>query len=44
MQRWIVRDRDGREIYMTEERWEHITTRHEELEGHLENVLDTLRR
>jgi len=43
MQRWAVRDRDAREIYMTEERWKHITTRHGELDGHLDNVLDTLR-
>jgi len=43
MQRWNIRDRDGREIYMTEERWEHITARHEELDDHLDNVLDTLR-
>jgi len=43
MRRWVVRDRDGREIYMTEERWGHITVRHEELDGHLDNVLETLR-
>lgn len=23
--RWVVRDREGNEIYLTEERWEHIT-------------------
>jgi len=31
MRRWTVADRDGREIYLTEERWDHIETRHDEL-------------
>lgn len=44
MHKWIVRDRDGREIYLTEERWEHIVYRHGELQNHLDEVLDTIRR
>ena len=31
MQKWTVRDRRGREIYLTEERWKHIVEGHEEL-------------
>ncbi|MCP4397901.1 MAG: hypothetical protein GY801_11475 [bacterium] len=44
MHRWIVRDRDGREIYLTEERWEHIVQRHGELQNHLDDVLNAVRR
>ncbi|MBL7065046.1 MAG: hypothetical protein ISS49_12690 [Anaerolineae bacterium] len=44
MRRWTVRDRRGHEIYLTEERWRHITERHDELIGHLDDVLDTVRR
>lgn len=43
MQKWFVRDRDGREIYLTEERWEHIVDRHPELRNHLDDVLHTVR-
>lgn len=43
MRRWTVTDRDRREIYLTEERWEHIKLRHEELIGHREDVLNSLR-
>jgi len=43
MQRWTVRDRDGRPIYLTEERWQHIVERHDELSHHLQDVLDTIR-
>lgn len=43
MQRWIIRDRDGRPVYMTEERWQHIMDRHPELINHLQDVLDTVR-
>ena len=43
MRRWTVKDREGREIYLTEERWEHITNEHPELRVHLEDVLATLR-
>jgi len=44
MARWTVRDRWGNEIYITEERWQHILERHEELMGLLDHVLETLRR
>lgn len=43
MHRWIVRDRYGDEIYLSEERWEHITDRHDELTGRLDDLLDTVR-
>lgn len=44
MRKWFVRDRDGREIYLTEEQWQHIVTGHSELRDHLEDVLNTIRR
>jgi len=44
MRKWFVHDSDGREIYLTEEQWEHITSRHGELKNHLEDILNTVRR
>lgn len=44
MRKWSVHDSDGREIYLTEERWEHIVSGHSELQNHLEDVLNTVRR
>jgi len=44
LKRFEVTDRDGRKIYLTEERWEHILSRHLELEGRREDVLETIRR
>jgi len=43
MREWTVSDRYGSTIYITEERWKHILDRHEELTGHLDDLLDTLR-
>jgi hypothetical protein len=43
MDKWFVRDRDGREIYLTEERWQYIGDGHPELRGHLADVLRTIR-
>jgi len=43
MKRWSVRDRSGHEIYLTEERWEHVMSRHRELASRLNDVLDTIR-
>jgi len=43
MRRWLVHDREGREIYLTEERWEHIVSRHGELRHHVDDVLNTIR-
>jgi hypothetical protein len=40
---WTVKDRAGREIYLTGERWQHIVSRHRVLAGHLGDVLSTLR-
>ncbi len=39
----IIRDKDGNEIYITGERWEHIYERHPEINGYEEHVLRTLR-
>ena len=44
MHRWTIQDRHGNEIYMTEERWQHIISKHHELIGHLDDVLDTLKK
>lgn len=33
----------GREIYLTQERWDHILSKHEELSGRLDEVLKTIR-
>jgi len=40
MRKWFVHDSDGREIYLTEEQWEHIKIRHSELRNHLDDVLN----
>jgi len=47
--RWTVRDRDGNQIYLTEERWEHIIEpiNHPEMvdyEAHLKAVIRSGRR
>jgi hypothetical protein len=44
MSKWVVCDHAGREIYLTEERWNHIVSRHRELRDHLNDVLETVRR
>ncbi len=44
MRKWFVHDSDGREIYLTEERWEHIVSEHSELQHHLEDLLNTVQR
>ncbi|MFQ6100720.1 MAG: hypothetical protein ACE5OS_05745 [Anaerolineae bacterium] len=43
-EKWTVQDRYGNEIYLTEERWNHILEYHPELEGHLDNVLNILKK
>lgn len=43
MRRWVVHDRDGHEIYLTEAQWRHIVSRHGELRHHLDDVLNTVR-
>ena len=43
MSRWTVHDRFGNEIYMTEERWNYILRYHDELDGLLSEVLETLK-
>ena len=41
--KWFVTDRYENEIYLTTERWQHITEFHPELIDHLDQVLDTIR-
>ncbi len=43
--RWTVRDRDGHEIYLTQERWDHITEpiNHPEMIAYEEHLKDTIR-
>lgn len=43
MRRWLIYDRDGREIYLTEEQWAHISSGHREVRHHLDEVLNTVR-
>ncbi len=43
MRQWVLYDRDGREIYLTEEQWAHIISGHRELRHHLDDVLNTIR-
>lgn len=38
-----VADGFGHEIYLTDERWQHIVDEHPEMEGFEQRVLDTLR-
>jgi len=42
--KWTVQDRYGNAIYLTRERWDYILTYHDELDGLLDDVLDTLRK
>jgi hypothetical protein len=42
MPNWTIQDKFGNKIYLTEERWEHIQERHDELVGRLNDLLDTL--
>jgi hypothetical protein len=44
MLKWTVQDRYGNEIYLTEERWAHILRYHSDLNGLLDELLDTLRK
>lgn len=44
MRKWTVQDRRGREIYLTQERWQHIIEGHEELSEHFDDVLETVRK
>lgn len=43
--RWTVRDRWDNEIYLTEERWEHITasSNHPEMAGYESELRETIR-
>lgn len=38
-----VTDRYGNGIYLTDERWQHIVERHNELNGHRAEILSTIR-
>lgn len=42
--RWMVRDRYGNDIYLTDERWDHITapTNHPEMSAYEEHLRETI--
>ena len=40
---WVVYDRYGNTVYLTEERWQHILESRPELEVYLDQFLETLR-
>lgn len=42
--RWVVRDRHGNDIYLTNERWEHIIEpmNHPEMSGYREHLKETI--
>lgn len=44
--RWTVQDRDGNSIYLTEERWQHVThsDNHPEMEDYEEYLKTTLQK
>ena len=39
----VVRDRYGHELYLTDERWEHIVNRHPTMMGYRDHMLATIR-
>jgi len=41
--RWSVRDKNGRAIHLTEDRWQHIVERHPEMSDHEEGLQRTIR-
>ena len=41
--RWSVQDKNGRSIYLTEDRWQHIVERHPEMSDHEEDLKRTIR-
>lgn len=42
--RWIIRDRYGHEIYLTDERWDHILEFHDEMAYFENELVVTLKR
>lgn len=44
--RWVIQDRDGNSIYLTQERWEHITdqTNHPEMMDYEDHLKTTLKK
>jgi len=43
MRKWMIQDRFGNTIYLTEERWRHILASRPELEPYFDQFLETLR-
>lgn len=41
--RWITRDRDGNDIYLTDERWQHVCHHHPEMEPYEAQLRETVR-
>jgi hypothetical protein len=46
MRKWTVRDRYGNTIYLTQERWEHIThpANHPDMEGYCDHLKTTIQK
>ena len=44
MAKEYARDRHGNEIYITDERWEHICLEHPDMVGYRQHLLETLRK
>ncbi len=41
--RWITRDREGNNIYLTDERWQHVCDHHPEMEPYELQLRETIR-
>ena len=41
--RWLIEDKNGRSIYLTERQWEHIVERHPEMFEHEQDLMTTIR-
>jgi hypothetical protein len=41
--RWITRDREGNNIYLTDERWQHVCDHHPEMEPYEVQLRETIR-
>jgi hypothetical protein len=41
--RWTTRDRDGNDVYLTDERWLHVCDHHPEMEPYEAHLRETIR-
>jgi preprotein translocase subunit SecA len=42
--KWVVQDLHGNTIYLTHERWQHITENHPEMEDYSDHLKETIKR